>query len=86
MKPSNRTPSFATLLQEFFLERLVQQRNASAQTVAAYRDSFRLLLLFAQRHSCKPPESLNLTDLDAPLVLAFLKHLESRAPQQHPQP
>jgi len=77
MKPSNRTPSFATLLQEFFLERLVQQRNASAQTVAAYRDSFRLLLLFAQRHLDKPPESLTLADLDAPLVLAFLKHLES---------
>ena len=70
------TGHFATLLQAFFLERLVAQRNASPRTVAAYRDSFRLLLQFAQHHLGKAPERLELTDLDAPLVLAFLDHLE----------
>jgi site-specific recombinase XerD len=77
MKASCLEANLATLLQEFFLDRLIQQRNASAQTVAAYRDSFRLLLQFAQRHLGKAPERLALTDLDAPLVLAFLNHLES---------
>jgi site-specific recombinase XerD len=77
LKPSSVGNGFGTLLQEFFLERLIQQRNASAQTVASYRDSFRLLLRFAQRHLGKTPECLALTDLDASLVLAFLNHLES---------
>lgn len=77
MKAPSPTTGFPTLLQQFFLERLIQQRNASAQTVAAYRDSFRLLLQFAQRHLGKAPEQLALADLDAPLLLAFLNHLES---------
>jgi len=76
MKTSSPDTSFAKLLQEFFLERLIAQRNASPQTVAAYRDSFRLFLQFAQRHVGKTPERLVLTDVDAPLVLAFLNHLE----------
>lgn len=76
MKPAGSEASLAELLREFFLERLIQQRNASAQTVAAYRDSFRLLLRFAQQHLGKSPERLALTDLDGPLVLAFLNHLE----------
>jgi integrase/recombinase XerD len=76
MKVPSPDAKFATLLQQFFLERLIQQRNASPQTVAAYRDSFRLLLQFAQRHRGKPPERLSLGDLDAPLILAFLNHLE----------
>jgi integrase/recombinase XerD len=71
------TTTFPTLLQQFFLDRLIQQRNVSAQTIAAYRDSFRLLLQFAQRHLGKPPERLALSDLDAPFILAFLNHLES---------
>jgi integrase/recombinase XerD len=76
MKVSLET-GFPTLLQQFFLERLIQQRNVSSQTVAAYRDSFRLLLQFAQHHQGKAPERLTLSDLDAPLILAFLNHLES---------
>jgi len=67
---------FAKLVEEFFLERLIRQRNSSPQTVAAYRDCFRLLFEFARDHRNKPPERLVLTDLDAPLVLAFLDHLE----------
>ena len=76
MKTVSAGPSLATLLQAFFLERLTAQRNASPQTVAAYRDSFRLLLEFAQQYVGKAPERLELTDLDAPVVLAFLDHLE----------
>jgi integrase/recombinase XerD len=68
--------TLATLLQAFFLDRLIAQRNASPQTVAAYRDSFRLLLEFAHQHVGKAPERLELNDIDAPLVLAFLDHLE----------
>ena len=68
--------TFPTLLQQFFLERLIQQRNVSPQTVAAYRDSFCLLLRFAQRRLGKAPEQLVLSDLDAPLMLAFLNYLE----------
>jgi len=77
MKAPPPETSFPILLQQFFLERLIQQRNASAQTVAAYRDSFRLLLQFAQRRLGKAPERLALSDLDTPLILAFLNHLES---------
>ena len=76
MKTVSARPSLAPLLQAFFLERLTAQRNASPQTVAAYRDSFRLLLEFAQQYVGKAPEHLELTDLDAPVVLAFLDHLE----------
>jgi integrase/recombinase XerD len=77
MNTSRPDANFARLLQEFFLERLINQRNASPQTVAAYRDGFRLLLQFALRHLGKAPECLALTDLDAPVVLAFLNHLEN---------
>src|ERR1700684_2587962 len=77
MKAIPRETSFPTLLQQFFLERLIQQRNVSTQTVAAYRDCFRLLLQFAQRHLNKAPEQLAVVDLDASLILAFLNHLES---------
>jgi integrase/recombinase XerD len=77
MADPSRPPSFATLLQRFFAEHLVQHRSVSPRTVAAYRDTFRLLLLFAERHVGKPPAAIALADLDAPLVLAFLDHLEA---------
>lgn len=67
---------FANLVEEFFLDRLIRQRNSSPQTVAAYRDCFRLLFEFAREHWNKPTDRLVLADLDAPLVLAFLDHLE----------
>lgn len=76
MKTASTDTSFPGLVQEFFLKRLIAQRNASRQTVAAYRDCFRLFLQFAQQHVGKSPERLMLTDLDAPLILAFLDHLE----------
>ena len=77
MKAQYPKSSFPTLLQQFFLDRLIQQRNVSKQTVAAYRDSFCLLLRFAQRHLGKAPEQIDLVELDAPLILAFLDNLES---------
>ena len=71
------TPSFAGLLQGFFTQRLMQQRQASPHTIASYRDAFRLLLRFAQGRLRKAPSALSLEDVDAPLILAFLDELES---------
>src|ERR1700760_2984767 len=73
-----RPPSFATLLQRFFAEHLIQHRSVSPQTIAAYRDTFRLLLLFAEQRIGKAPAAIALADLDAPLILAFLDHLEAQ--------
>jgi len=69
-------PSFATLLQDFFVERLMEQRAVSQETISSYRDTFRLFLKFASDRVRESPSDLTLADLDAPLVLAFLKHLE----------
>jgi site-specific recombinase XerD len=71
-------PSLAGLLEGFFTQRLMRQRQASPHTIASYRDTFRLLLQFAQRRLRKPPSSLALEDIDAPLVVAFLDELEQR--------
>lgn len=67
----------AGLLEAFFTERLQRQRDASPNTIAAYRDAFRLLLAFSQQRLHKPPSALLLTELDATLVAAFLQHLET---------
>lgn len=71
-----RTIAFPALLQDFFQRRLIAERGASAHTVASYRDTFELLLRFAQRRTGRTPTQLTLEDLDAPLVLAFLDHIE----------
>lgn len=68
---------FASLVQRFFVERLMQQRNLSPRTVESYRDTFRLLLGYADRYLHKAPERLALADFNPSLVLAFLDHLES---------
>lgn len=70
------TPSFASLLEAFFTDRLMRQRQASPHTIASYRDTFRLLLGFAQERLKKAPSMLALEDLDAPSITAFLHHLE----------
>lgn len=71
------TPSrFAGLLERFFTQRLMQQRQASVHTIASYRDTFKMLLQFAHKHLHKPPSSLALEDIDATLVTAFLNDLE----------
>jgi integrase/recombinase XerD len=68
--------ALAPTLQAFFTERLLAQRGASPNTIAAYRDTFRLLLAFAACRVGRPPSALDIADLDAPLVGAFLEHLE----------
>lgn len=68
--------SLAPLLESFFTDRLYQQLRASPNTVSGYRDSFRLLLGFAQSRLGKAPSDLLLADLDASFVGAFLTHLE----------
>jgi integrase/recombinase XerD len=70
------TPSFPSLLQRFFIEHLGQQRAVSPRTIAAYRDTFRLLLGFAEATIGKTPAVFALADLDAKLILGFLDHLE----------
>jgi len=67
---------FPILLQRFFIERLMQQQQASPRTVVAYRDSFRLLLSFAHQRLGKRPSDIELEDLDSSLILGFLRHLE----------
>lgn len=67
---------FPQLLQAFFTDRLMHQRQASPNTIASYRDTFRLLLKFAQQLIKKDPSTLAIEDLDAPFIGAFLNHLE----------
>jgi Phage integrase, N-terminal SAM-like domain len=67
-----------TLLQSFFTTRLMMQRKVSPHTIASYRDTFRLLLQFAQTRLRKAPSQMGLDDLDAALDGAFLKDLENR--------
>jgi integrase/recombinase XerD len=66
----------APVLQAFFTDRLARQRHASGQTIAAYRDTWRLLLTFTAGRTGKQPSQLDIADLDAPLIGSFLDHLE----------
>ena len=68
--------ALAPTLQAFFTQRLTGQLHASANTVAAYRDAWRLLLCHAEDRTGKQPCQLDLADLDAPFVAGFLDHLE----------
>jgi integrase/recombinase XerD len=68
--------ALAPTLEAFFTERLVGQRQVSPHTVAAYADTFRLLLAFVQRRSGKAPSGLDLADLDVVVIGAFLDYLE----------
>lgn len=70
------TASFQALLQRFFTDRLMQQRQASAHTISSYRDTFRLLLRFAHKRLHKSPDRLTFEDINAPFVTAFLNDLE----------
>jgi integrase/recombinase XerD len=69
--------ALAPLLQAFFIERLAHQRDASPHTIAAYRDSFRLLLTFLHQHTGTAPSRLHLEDLDAATITTFLAYLEN---------
>jgi len=65
-----------SLVQAFFMDRLMQQRQASPHTIASYRDTFRLLMQFAQQRLRKAPSNLTVPELDTPLLGAFLDHIE----------
>ena len=70
--------SLAPLLQRFFTQRLMQQRQASPHTISSYRDTFRQFLKFIQQRLRKPPSRLTFEEIDAPLIVAFLDELEKR--------
>jgi site-specific recombinase XerD len=76
MTPSSVT--FPVLLQEFFQRRLIAERAASAHTIASYRDTFELLLRYLEQRTGRTPSALVLQDLDAPVILSFLDHLETQ--------
>jgi len=69
-------PEFPRMLQAFFTDRLMRQRQASSHTIASYRDTFRLLLKFAQNRLKKEASAVAITDLDTAFIGAFLDHLE----------
>jgi len=68
--------ALAPTLQAYFTDRLIGQRAASPNTIAAYRLTFCLLLRFASQRTGKPPSELDIAQLDAPLIAAFLEHLQ----------
>ena len=68
--------NFAPLLEQFFTQRLMQQRQASPHTISSYRDTLRQLLMFTEQRLHKAPSQLMIEEVDAPLIVAFLEHIE----------
>ena len=73
---SSTTTALAPLLERFFTQRLMQQRQVSPHTISSYRDTFRLLLTFTQQRLHTQPTHLAFDQLGAPLIVEFLDHLE----------
>jgi len=73
MNTATRVPF---LLQQFFTQRLVNQKQVSSHTIASYRDTFQLLLRFVQQQRGRQPSQLTWEDIDASLICAFLDHCE----------
>ena len=73
MNTATRVPF---LLQQFFTQRLVNQKQVSSHTIASYRDTFQLLLRFVQQQRSQQPSQLTWEDIDASLICAFLDHCE----------
>lgn len=69
--------SLSPLLQNFFSDRLIAQKNVTSNTLSAYRDTFRIFLKFSSIRLKTPPHRLNLEQIDEKLVGEFLNHLES---------
>jgi site-specific recombinase XerD len=76
MTRTSPSMSFASVLRDFFCKRLIAERNVSPRTIASYRDTFRLLVRFVEERVRRPVSSMTLAELDAPIVLKFLDHLE----------
>ena len=68
--------NFAKLLENFFIQRLMKQRQVSPHTISSYRDTFRLLLQYSQKRLNKSPSKFELSDIDASLISSFLEHME----------
>lgn len=75
---STRAELLGPALQRYFCQYLIAQRNLSPRTIAAYRDSFKLLIRFIEQHHDVKADTLRVSDIDAPCVLAFLDDLEQR--------
>lgn len=73
-----RTNDLAVLIERWFTDRLMKHRGVSSNTIASYRDTFRLLFAFAQTRLGRSPSQLTLRDLDAPFIGAFLEDLETK--------
>ena len=72
----NTNKSLSNLVQDYFYQRLINERDSSQRTIFSYRDSFKLFLCFAQDYLKKRIDKIQLKDLDADVVLRFLEHLE----------
>jgi site-specific recombinase XerD len=71
-----KKPEFTALLESFFTDRLMHQRQASSNTIASYRDTFSLLLKFAKENLKKEPSKLSIEDLNASFIVSFLNNRE----------
>ena len=78
MNEPSRPLRLGPLLQSFFSEHLCSHKRASIQTIASYRDTFRLLLNYVQQTTGIEPSALRITDLEVSVLLAFLAHLEQQ--------
>ena len=67
---------FASLVERFFVDRLMSQKNASPRTVESYRDTFRMIFRYAEKQLHKPPAQFTLNDFNSKLILGFLNYLE----------
>lgn len=74
----NTYTDFPTLLKGFFSTRLIQQCQVSEHTIVSYRDTFRLLVHYAQKILGKPPQALAVDDFNTNFVTGFLNHLEDQ--------
>ena len=79
----NTATSLAPLLERFFTQRLMQQRQASPHTISSYRDTFRQFLIFAQQRLHQPPSRLTIEQIDAPLILKKSVEFNSAENIQH---
>jgi hypothetical protein len=77
-KTAQHKPDLPSLIEQYFCDYLMKQRNASPETISSYRDAFCLFLRFSEQQFGKKPAALTLVDFDAPQVLAFLEALEKQ--------
>ena len=69
--------SFQSLLQCFFLERLMKQKNASACTISSYRDTFRIFLRYMKLEKQCAPSQITLEMVNAETIISFLNYIET---------